>query len=108
MWVHRAGPPAGLDSLDAEEAAEMFIQVIQGKVADPAALRAAVDRWGQDPQSGAEGRLGTTAGSWRPCVSTLTTTPSAATRGNAPTTTRRRRKDPPRREGSREAPGPGV
>jgi len=40
----------------------MFIQVIQGRVADPAALRAAIDRWGQDLQSGAEGWLGTTDG----------------------------------------------
>jgi len=40
----------------------MFIQVIQGKVADAEGLRAAIDRWGQELQPGATGWLGTTGG----------------------------------------------
>jgi hypothetical protein len=40
----------------------MFIQVIEGKVSDPAAVRAAVERWQTDLAPGAEGWLGTTAG----------------------------------------------
>jgi len=40
----------------------MFIQVIQGKVADAEGLRAAMDRWGRDLQPGATGWLGTTGG----------------------------------------------
>lgn len=40
----------------------MFIQVIQGKVADAEGLRAAMDSWGRDLQPGAEGWLGTTGG----------------------------------------------
>jgi len=40
----------------------MFIQVIQGEVADAEGLRAAMDRWGRDPQHGALGWLGTTGG----------------------------------------------
>jgi hypothetical protein len=40
----------------------MFIQVIQGKVADEASLRAAMDRWVRDCQPGAVGWLGSTSG----------------------------------------------
>jgi hypothetical protein len=40
----------------------MFIQVIQGKVADAAGLHAAMDRWVKDLQPGATGFLGYTAG----------------------------------------------
>ena len=40
----------------------MFIQVIQGRVANAEGLRAAMDRWGRDLQPGARGWLGTTGG----------------------------------------------
>ncbi len=40
----------------------MFIQVIQGQLADKARLRAAVDRWEAELAPGAEGWLGSTAG----------------------------------------------
>jgi hypothetical protein len=40
----------------------MFIQVVQGKVADAPALRAAMDAWERDLQPGAAGWLGTTGG----------------------------------------------
>jgi len=40
----------------------MFIQVIQGKVADAAGLEAAMDRWVEELQPGAAGWLGTTGG----------------------------------------------
>ena len=40
----------------------MFVQVIQGQVADPTQVKAALDRWVQELASGAEGWLGTTAG----------------------------------------------
>jgi hypothetical protein len=40
----------------------MFIQVIQGKVADADALRAAMDRWQRELAPGAMGWLGTTGG----------------------------------------------
>lgn len=40
----------------------MFIQVIQGKVADATGLRAAMDTWRRDLQPGADGWLGTTGG----------------------------------------------
>lgn len=40
----------------------MFIQVIQGKVADAERLRMAMDRWKQDLQPGAHGWLGSTGG----------------------------------------------
>ena len=40
----------------------MFIQVIQGKVADADGLRAAMDRWVRDLQPGADGWLGSTGG----------------------------------------------
>jgi hypothetical protein len=40
----------------------MFVQVIEGKVSDPAAVKALVDRWVADLSSGANGWLGTTAG----------------------------------------------
>jgi hypothetical protein len=40
----------------------MFAQVIQGKVSDPAGLRAAMERWMDNLSSGATGWLGTTAG----------------------------------------------
>ena len=40
----------------------MFVQVIEGKVSDPAAARAQLDRWMQDLAPGAEGWLGSTAG----------------------------------------------
>jgi hypothetical protein len=40
----------------------MFVQVIQGKVADPQRARAALDRWVRELAPGAEGWLGTTAG----------------------------------------------
>ncbi len=40
----------------------MFIQVIQGKVSDSTAARAALDRWMKDLAPGAKGWLGSTAG----------------------------------------------
>lgn len=40
----------------------MFIQVIQGKVADAPGLQAAMDTWRRDLQPGADGWLGTTGG----------------------------------------------
>jgi len=40
----------------------MFIQVIQGKVADEAGLQRCMERWATELQPGAEGFLGTTAG----------------------------------------------
>lgn len=40
----------------------MFIQVIQGKIKDEAAMRRAMDRWERDLMPGATGYLGTTAG----------------------------------------------
>ncbi|WP_159840907.1 hypothetical protein [Nocardia sp. CY41] len=40
----------------------MFIQVIQGKAADPARLRRCMDRWNEELQPGAVGYLGTTSG----------------------------------------------
>jgi hypothetical protein len=40
----------------------MFIQVIQGKAADPAGLMAAEDRWQRDCRPGAIGWLGSTSG----------------------------------------------
>jgi len=40
----------------------MFVQVIKGRTADPAGLRAAVDRWMQDLAPGAIGWLGSTTG----------------------------------------------
>jgi hypothetical protein len=39
----------------------MFIQVIEGKVADEAGLRAAMDRWMRDLRPGASGWLGSTS-----------------------------------------------
>jgi hypothetical protein len=40
----------------------MFVQVIKGRVADPARLKAALDRWAEELAPGAEGWLGSTAG----------------------------------------------
>lgn len=40
----------------------MFVQVIEGKVSDPAAVKELVDRWVADLSSEAGGWLGTTAG----------------------------------------------
>jgi hypothetical protein len=40
----------------------MFVQVIQGQVEDPAALRRAVDQWYADVAPGADGWLGSTGG----------------------------------------------
>jgi hypothetical protein len=40
----------------------MFVQVIQGKVSDPAGLRKQFDRWRQEVGPGAPGWLGATAG----------------------------------------------
>ena len=40
----------------------MFVQVIQGRVADPARVKVALDRWAEELAPGAEGWLGTTAG----------------------------------------------
>lgn len=40
----------------------MFVQVITGKVSDPAQVRAALDRWMQELAPGADGWLGSTAG----------------------------------------------
>src|SRR5262245_10843415 len=40
----------------------MFIQVIQGKIADPDRLRAAVQRWREEIAPGAAGWLGSTGG----------------------------------------------
>jgi hypothetical protein len=40
----------------------VFVQVIQGQVADAGKLRAALDRWAQELAPGAIGWLGTTAG----------------------------------------------
>jgi hypothetical protein len=40
----------------------MFIQIIQGRVADPEALQSQIDLWGNQLAPGAEGWLGTTYG----------------------------------------------
>ena len=40
----------------------MFVQVIQGQVADAGKVRAALDKWMEDLRPGADGWLGTTAG----------------------------------------------
>ena len=40
----------------------MFVQVIQGQVADAGKLKAALDRWIQELAPGSIGWLGTTAG----------------------------------------------
>jgi hypothetical protein len=40
----------------------MFVQVIQGRVSDPAKVHAAFDRWASELASGATGWLGATAG----------------------------------------------
>jgi hypothetical protein len=40
----------------------VFVQVIQGRVADAGKLRAAFDRWAQELAPGADGWLGSTAG----------------------------------------------
>jgi hypothetical protein len=40
----------------------MFVQVIQGQVADASQLRAALNRWNQELAPGAEGWLGSTGG----------------------------------------------
>ena len=40
----------------------MFVQVIQGQVSDPAAVRDALNQWQRDLSSGASGWLGSTAG----------------------------------------------
>jgi hypothetical protein len=40
----------------------MFVQVIEGRVKDPAALRAAIDEWFQQVSPGATGWLGSTGG----------------------------------------------
>ena len=40
----------------------MFVQVIKGRVADPARVKAALDHWAEELAPGAEGWLGTTAG----------------------------------------------
>jgi hypothetical protein len=40
----------------------MFVQVIKGRVADPARVKAALDRWAEELAPGAEGWLGTTGG----------------------------------------------
>jgi hypothetical protein len=40
----------------------MFVQVLKGRVADPAQIKAALDRWAQELAPGAEGWLGSTAG----------------------------------------------
>ena len=40
----------------------MFMQIIKGRVADPARVKAALDRWAEELAPGAEGWLGTTAG----------------------------------------------
>src|SRR5258706_15783886 len=40
----------------------MFVQVIQGHVTDPAAVRAEIERWVQDVAPGAAGWLGSTGG----------------------------------------------
>jgi hypothetical protein len=40
----------------------MFVQVIQGQVADPERVRAALDHWAQEVAPGAIGWLGSTAG----------------------------------------------
>jgi hypothetical protein len=40
----------------------MFVQVIQGQVADPEQVRAALDRWAEELAPGSNGWLGSTAG----------------------------------------------
>jgi hypothetical protein len=40
----------------------MFVQVIEGRVADPARVKAALDRWAEELAPDAQGWLGTTAG----------------------------------------------
>ena len=40
----------------------MFVQVIQGRVSDPAAMHAQMDKWGAELAPGSSGWLGSTAG----------------------------------------------
>ncbi len=40
----------------------MYVEVVQGRTSDPAAVRAALDRWARELAPGATGWLGTTAG----------------------------------------------
>jgi hypothetical protein len=40
----------------------MFVQVMEGRVSDPARLQQQMDRWARDLQPGAEGYLGSTGG----------------------------------------------
>ena len=40
----------------------MFVQIIQGRVSDPAAMRAQLDKWVRELAPGAEGWLGSTSG----------------------------------------------
>ena len=40
----------------------MFVQVLKGRVADPARVKVALDRWAEELAPGADGWLGTTAG----------------------------------------------
>jgi hypothetical protein len=40
----------------------MFVQVIQGRIDDPGQLRAAMDRWREELEPGADGWLGSTGG----------------------------------------------
>lgn len=40
----------------------MFVQIFQGQISDPEAVRAALDRWSQELAPGATGWLGSTAG----------------------------------------------
>jgi hypothetical protein len=48
--------------MSVEGSSQMFVQVIQGQVADVGQLRAQLDRWMQELAPGAEGWLGSTSG----------------------------------------------
>lgn len=57
-----AGRAAGAAGRGHDRRWAMFVQVIEGRVADPEGLRRNEDRWRQELQPGAEGFLGSTSG----------------------------------------------
>jgi hypothetical protein len=62
VTTNRAPEDSCADARPSLEEVAMFIQVIQGKVADEASIRAAMDRWVTNVEPGAIGFLGSTAG----------------------------------------------
>src|SRR4029450_1654628 len=56
------GPPVGTIGRRPPPRGSVFIQVIQGQVTNPDALRAELDRWKAELRPGADGWLGSTSG----------------------------------------------